>query len=1072
MIKIFYRLLLGALALVLLLAVLVVIAVQTMNVSRSDLQFLIDLGQREGLGAIVAIVRQEIYGADLSGASDPAYGRAQVPGRGSAPWVVRSNLDDRPRMLLFALAPELWAAYDVESLSLYQVWEGGVQFAGAAYNYQHGPQPASEGEWFLREENDARWFLQVGAEELPATVTYLGHEYGPDRATAAMRFALSAGEHRVVLSETPDILLRDGARVLTRTFRREAGSGDGASVTRREDGDNGVRAGFYTGSGARHLARGTLELALGETTPIAPVDGPSRGRDAEDSELERGENVIAGSDCLGCHARDHRVTGPAWSQISGKFRGKIQDEVIASLTRSVIEGGSGTWGQVPMPPHPTLSEKDARSAVVYILSVGEPEQVPDPPLDDSGHPYPATRGFDILPRLTSVHPSFHLENVAPEGFEPKVGGMAFRDDGKMVLASWDLDGAVYLVDPDAPPASRVQRIAEGLQEPLGLTVVDGRIFVLQKQELTELIDLDGDEVIDRYRAVTYDWRANANFHSFAFGLLHHEDAFHFLLSICVLPGGASCPQQLPTQGKLLRAGMDGAVEIYASGFRTPNGIAAARGGGIYVTDNQGDWLPASKLVRVREGDFYGSRAVPDDNVMAVEETPPAVWLPQDEVGNSPTQPLELVEGPYAGQLIHGDVYNGGIKRVFLEEIEGREQGAVFHFSAGFQASVNRLLRGPDNAIYVGQVGNPPNWGEYGKPWYGLERITWTGDKAFEILAVRAQEDGFELELTRPLAADLALSPADLLVKQWFYRPDEQYGGPKYDETRLYASKLEPSADRRRIHARIPGLREGHVVYLRLDDRLYAEGGARWWTSEAWYTLNNIPGDPQPRAARAAGPGEWRDLFDGESLDGWRNYGGEPDSVAKWTVEDGTLALEQAGAFPMWGLIKSVLFGGTSGDLIYYREKFRDFELSLEWKIAENGNSGIFYLVADEKEKTPWLTGLEMQVLHNEGHSDGQIETHRAGDLYDLIAAQPETVRGPGEWNEVRIRVKDNHIEHWLNGVKVVEVTRGSEEWDALVGASKFADMPRFGKSDAGYIVLQDHGDPVWYRNIRVRTPPP
>ena len=216
-------------------------------------------------------------------------------------------------------------------------------------------------------------------------------------------------------------------------------------------------------------------------------------------------------------------------------------------------------------------------------------------------------------------------------------------------------------------------------------------------------------------------------------------------------------------------------------------------------------------------------------------------------------------------------------------------------------------------------------------------------------------------------------------------------------------------------------------------------------------------------------GEWRSIFDGETLNGWRNYGGDESDVRKWRVGNGELALAQEGVLPMWDLISSVLFGGASGDLIYYREKFRDFELSLEWKISPGGNSGIFYLVADESENTPWLTGLEMQVLDNEGHKDGKIHTHRAGDLYDLVAADPETVRPPGEWNEVRIRVRGNHIEHWLNGVKVVAIERGSERWEQLLAASKFADMPRFGKAQSGHIVLQDHGDPVWYRNIRVRT---
>jgi cytochrome c551/c552 len=1041
------------------------IAVQTKQVSKSDLAFLVDLGKREGMGAVFLIIKAELYGVDMSNASDPSYGRQQIEGRGNAPWVIRGNLDGRPRVLKFALAPNLWAAYDIEHASLYQVWEGKVLFEGAAYDYQHGPQPASEGNWYLRDEAGANWFISEAGEEVPANIIYRGHEYGADNKTAAMHFEVIAGEHRIAIREWPEFVERDGQRLLQRRFEFDA--------------PDAISAGFYTGSGEKFNLTETIEHPLADTTPIVLASGPKRGRDAEASELEKGEAVISGSDCLGCHARDHRIAGPAWSTISGKFRGKIQDEVVGALVESVRAGSVGTWGQVPMPAHPGLSEEDARNAIVFILNTGEPEEVADPPLDENGTPYVGTYEVDTLPRLSSVHPSFALENISPAGFEPKVGGMDFRLDGKMVMASWDLDGAVYLIDPEAPIESRIKRIGEGLHEPLGLTIVDDRIFVLQKQELTELVDNNGDEIIDEYRALNYNWKANPNFHSFAFGLLHQDDAFYFLLSICVLPGGASCPEQQLTQGKLLKADTQGNIETYASGFRTPNGIAHGPNGEMYVTDNQGDWLPASKLVQIQPGDFYGSRAVPDDGTFDLVEEPPAVWLPQDEVGNSPTQPLVLQEGPYAGQLIHGDVYNGGIKRVFLEHIGQRPQGVVFHFSAGFQGAVNRLEHGPDGAIYVGETGNPPNWGEFGKPWHGFERLTWKGNKAFEILAVRALADGFELELTQPLANGTSLNAQDLLVRQWFYHPNEQYGGPKYNETTLPVSALEISSDKTRITARIPGLKEGHVVYMRLDDKARSESGDALWTSEAWYTLNNIPASSSASAAanstgQNAGPadqGEWRTLFDGETLDGWRNYGREDSPVEKWQVVDGELTLLQDGAFPMWGLIKSVVLGGGSGDLIYHREKFKDFELSLEWKISENGNSGIFYLVADENEKTPWLTGIEMQVLHNEGHSDGEIVTHRAGDLYDLIAASPETVRGPGEWNEVRILIQNNRIEHWLNGVKVVEVTRGSPQWNELVEASKFSDMPRFGKSDEGYIVLQDHGDPVWYRNIRVRDLP-
>jgi cytochrome c len=1167
------------------------IAIQQGIATKADIGFLIDLGKRDGLGAVYATIRAALYGVDPADVADASYGREQVAGRGHAPWVLRGNLDGRPRVLEFALAPGLWAAYDTQQQSLYQVWQGEVLFEGAVYDYRHGPQPVSQGAWFQRDTTGAQWFLTVDGQELPAQVHYMGHEYGAGRKTAAMRFALTAGAYSVEMTEQPELVERDGQRFLTRTFHRV------------NDTPN-IAVAFRGGDGERHAAEGTLEIALQNSTPIPAAKEDSLTSAPAAVDKTAGKSVIANSDCMGCHAETHRVTGPAFAQIAGKFQGQAKEEVVAALAQKVLHGSVNTWGPVPMPAHPQLTEAQAKAAVTYILSVDAQEANLDVPLDSAGHPYVATLAYDVLPRLRSLHPSFTLENLAPKGFQPKVGGLGVRGDGKIVVASWDADGAVFLVDPAAPEASRVRRIAEGLHEPLGLTVVDNRIFVLQKQELTELIDTDGDGIIDRYRTVSYDWPSSANFHSFAFGLQRKDNAFYYLLSICILPGGASCPDQLPTQGKLLRVTDDGKASIVASGFRTPNGIATGPGGDLYVTDNQGDWLPSSKLIHIKEGGFYGSRAVHDEGVMQRKEDAPTVWLPQDEVGNSPTQPLMLTEGPYKGQMIFGDVYNGGVKRVFLEQVNGQQQGAAFHFSAGFQGAVNRLLRMPDNSIVAGEIGNPPNWGEYGKPWYGLERIQWVGNKAFEMLAVKSRPDGFVVVLTQPLDKDIKLTAADIQAKQWFYHPNEQYGGPKYDEQQLHVDSVEVAPDQRSFRVHIPGLKAGYVVYLRLSDRLRSTEHQKLWTAEAWYTLNAIPdnsdeakasqnledrpgsgfemlsvkpredgfvivmtqplakeiqltaaditvkqwlsqlpgqheeptsdaeqlhvsdlmitpdrrsfrvripglktgyvvylrlddrlrsaknekltsaetwytlgsipndihafGASRARVAKPAAGDGWHDLFDGKTLKGWRNYGGDENAVRKWTVQDGTLTLVQDGVFPMWDMIKNAVFGSPSTDLVYYPEKFRDFELSLQWKISPGGNSGIFYLVKDETESVTWRTGLEMQVLDNDRHADGKIVKHRAGALYDLVSATPETVRPVGEWNDVLIRVKNNHIEQWLNGVKVVSIERGSEQWNALVAGSKFADMPDYGKSAEGYIALQDHGDLVWYRNIRIR----
>ncbi len=1014
------------------------------------------LVRSQGLMTAITVIRMEVFGTGDQ-ATDAGYGRVLVEGRGHAPWVLRSNLDNKPRMLSFALAPGMWAAYDTEHASLYQVWRGEVLWQGVHYDYRHGPQPETSGEWLLKYDQPQRWYLQLAGEvePRPARVRYLGHEYGPGKNSAALRFLLESADAHAQLLEYPELSVDDN------TFRRHFSL---------EDSTPGVVVLVDYGAGPQPALE-SPPMPFSAGTVIAN-EAYERARVTAESQLERGLQVIQNSDCLSCHSEQHQVAGPPWVRIAGRYLGKVQEEPLAALATSIIEGSSGRWGALEMSAHPDLSEAEARDAVAYILTRANSQIEAEVPVDENGQAYVGTRDFEVGERLESVHPSFELHDLLLPGFEPKIGGMDFRSDGKLLVSSWDGDGTVFLLNTDGQIAEGVQRIAEGLHEPLGLKVVEDRVFVMQKQEVTELIDHDGDEIIDEYRAFSSGWPVTANFHSFAFGLAHREGYLYALLSVCVMPGGASCPEQQPTQGKLLKISLaDGSWEIAASGFRTPNGIGLGPNDELFVTDNQGDWLPANKLVHIREGAFYGSRVVPDEGVLEASEKPPVVWLAQDEIGNSPTQPLMLEEGPYYGQLIYGDVTHGGIKRVFIEKIDDELQGAVFRFSGSFHGGVNRLTRGPDGTIYVGEIGSRPNWSQINKAWYGLERLEYSGMSTFEILKVAAEPDGFSLTFTEPLSESANLEATDIVLKQWFYYPTEQYGGPKYDQQVLTPESIELSADRRSVRLRIVGLRPGYVVYLRLDAELQSVSGQRLWANEAWYTLNRIPTvESSARQPLTERPQDyaWFDLFDGHSLAGWRNYG--RTGVTNWTIENGALAY-QPGAIPMLGMIKAAVLGGGSTDLIYSREKFRNFELSLEWKVSEGGNSGIFYLVADETHNMPWETGPEMQVLDNDGHADGEIKTHRAGDLYDLVAANPETVRAVGEWNQVRLKIQDNRIEHWLNGVKVVDLVRGSDAWNQLVAASKFDAMPDFGKSNTGYIVLQDHGDPVWYRNIRLRRLP-
>lgn len=200
---------------------------------------------------------------------------------------------------------------------------------------------------------------------------------------------------------------------------------------------------------------------------------------------------------------------------------------------------------------------------------------------------------------------------------------------------------------------------------------------------------------------------------------------------------------------------------------------------------------------------------------------------------------------------------------------------------------------------------------------------------------------------------------------------------------------------------------------------------------------------------------WRLLFNGENTQGWHSYG-KAEAGPAWKVHNGILYLDKSEA-------------GLSGGDLTTDDEFQDFDFRLDWRIAPCGNSGIMYNVVEaEQYDTPWKTGPEMQILDNACHPDAKIHTHRAGDLYDMIAASPENVKPAGQWNEVRLVSRNGMVEHWLNGQKVVEYSIKDSKWNEMIGRSKFKDMPGFGRSPRGRIALQDHGDRVEFRNIKIR----
>ena len=445
--------------------------------------------------------------------------------------------------------------------------------------------------------------------------------------------------------------------------------------------------------------------------------------------------------------------------------------------------------------------------------------------------------------LTDVHPSYDIFTARPKDFEPKVGGMDWLPDGRLIICNWEPDGGVYVLDGiqgNDREKITVKRIASGLAEPLGVKVVDGRIFILQKQELTELIDHNGDEIIDEYRTVVNGWGVTSNFHEFAFGLVYKDGYFYGTLATAINPGGASTQPQNHDRGTVIKMSLDGNYEFIARGLRTPNGIGLGVDDEIFVADNQGDWLPSSKILHISEGAFLGNRSVRPEIDINLEEKPPLVWLPQNEIGNSPSTPGMLNDGPYAGQMIHGEVTHGGLKRVFVEKINGTYQGALFRFTQGLESGVNRLTIGPDGGIYIGGIGNGGNWGQAGKQWFGLQRIKYNKKTTFEMLAIRVKENGMEIQFTEPLSADSGNDPNDYGVQQFWYQPTPKYGGPKMDLENLEVNSVTVSDDRTRAFLEIQGMKEGHVVYFRINNEIMNNDSETLWSTESWYTLNSIP----------------------------------------------------------------------------------------------------------------------------------------------------------------------------------------------------------------------------------------
>jgi glucose/arabinose dehydrogenase len=428
----------------------------------------------------------------------------------------------------------------------------------------------------------------------------------------------------------------------------------------------------------------------------------------------------------------------------------------------------------------------------------------------------------------------------PAAAEMMITGMAWLNEKDLAVCTWL--GEIYIVVNASGPVgdAKYRRFARGLNEPLGLTVHEGRMFVVQKGELTEIADTNEDGEADLFRCINDDWGYSGNYHSYSFGPLMPAEN-EFLVFVTGQRGRAD----LMYQGWALEVDSDG-VRPLASGLRVPHGWGLYRGD-VFVTDNQGNWIGACRLNHVQEGKFYGfpsSRPATRRNYSVDEVEPPAVWLPR--VLSPSASGIATIEtekfGPFEGQLLIGDFQNSIVMRTFLEKVNGKWQGAVFPFAKGFLSGVNRLSFGSDGKLYVG--GGKRTWSTAAPKEYSLERVSFAGKVPFEVSEVHALRDGFELRFTKALEVEVAKDPENYLVKQFTYKYHEDYGSPEFDHegkvgaTEIKVESATVSEDGKAVRLGMSGLRAGFVTSFQLAVNSAEDEDLRH--DSFYYTLNEQP----------------------------------------------------------------------------------------------------------------------------------------------------------------------------------------------------------------------------------------
>ncbi|MEJ7559771.1 MAG: c-type cytochrome [Pedobacter sp.] len=474
---------------------------------------------------------------------------------------------------------------------------------------------------------------------------------------------------------------------------------------------------------------------------------------------------------------------------------------------------------------------------------------------------------------------------APEGTILEVGGLCTLPNGTIAVTT--RRGDVFMVENPTSQRPYFRKFAAGLHEALGAAYKDGALYVVQRGELTKLVDTDMDGKADVFETV-YAWPLSGNYHEYSFGpRLAPDGSFFVTLNLGFPPDWWHPKAMVPFRGWALNITDKGVVTPWTAGFRSPCGISMIDGE-LWYTDNQGDWVGSGSIMKVKKGAFMGHPAslawsnlsnspvklttekffannnariefdqsgqpFKPQNIVeekyrtladAKKEIPelqlPAVWLPHGILGISNSEIVKIpqgVFGPFSGQLLVGDQGQSIVSRIFLEEVNGESQGAAWAFRSGFQSGIVRLAWLPDGSLVTGETNR--GWGSAGEETMGLERLVWNNNIPFEMLAIRAKPDGFEIEFTKPVDKKLAEDLASYSIESFTYKYQGVYGSPPVGNLKCNISGVKVSEDGLRARIVVANLRKNFIHTITIDGLRDTEN-LKLLHPTAYYTLNNIP----------------------------------------------------------------------------------------------------------------------------------------------------------------------------------------------------------------------------------------